>query len=414
MTALRHPFARRRAALGAAVAAAVTAASAVGLPALADGGADTGPPATFRLPEPTGPHDVGNLDLHLVDADRPDPLADGEPRELMASVWYPAEHRRGKPATPYLSDGVARIYDQTSGHMGIDPGEVDFAGARTHAQTRAPVADGLTGAPVVVYSPGGGSPRFLGTTLVEELASHGFVVVTVDHPHQAPVEYPDRMTMPAPDPDMAAMLADRADDLSFVIDTIEELAAGAEPDAEGRPLPDGLAGALDPERVGVFGHSMGGFATAEAMLDDPRIDVGADLDGSMSPKYGRASQEGVDRPFLLMGGGENGDEGQPHHHLTTPEWNDFWANSPGWKRDLYLADAEHMSFTDFQAVFPQIRRPAGMDPEAVEGAIGTISPMRSVAVQRTYVTALFDHHLRGGPGDPFDTPSRYPQAEFID
>jgi hypothetical protein len=47
--------------------------------------------------------------------------------------------------------------------------------------------------------------------------------------------------------------ADFATDVRFVLDRVEDLAAGDNPDAENRPLPTGLADALDLRRVGMFG-----------------------------------------------------------------------------------------------------------------------------------------------------------------
>jgi len=45
---------------------------------------------------------------------------------------------------------------------------------------------------VVVYSAGSGDPRIWGTALVEEPASRGYVVATIDHTYESPaVRFPD-------------------------------------------------------------------------------------------------------------------------------------------------------------------------------------------------------------------------------
>ncbi len=82
------------------------------------------------------------------------------------------------------------------------------------------------------------------------------------------------------------------------------------------------------------------------MLTERRIDAGANLDGSMNLDVGRAAAVGVDRPFLLMGAGTEGDSPRPHHQGGSADWAAFWAASTGWKRDIYLPDGEHQSFTD--------------------------------------------------------------------
>ena len=374
------------------------------------------PPLVLSLPAPTGPHPLGTVELHLVDRDRTDPWAaqPGAPRELMVSVWYPARPEPETPRAPWFPPGVAAHYDRTSGAFGIRPGTVGFAGARTHAGQRAAVAADAVGLPVVLYSPGGGLSRAMGTALVEELAGRGYVVVTVDHTFAGPVQFPGRMELPARNLDKARMLQEQVRDIRFVLDQLALVAAGTDPDAQRRGLPAGLPAALDLSRVGMFGHSAGGFTTAETMLADDRIDAGANLDGSMDPGYGNASTRGVDRPFLLMGGGTSGDDGHPHHHLAVPDWNAFWEHSTGWKRDVYLPAAEHMSFGDQQVLLPQIDEELPLPDGVLEQLVGTVDPERSIAAQRAHLTAFFDLHLRGRPTALFDGGSaEHPDARIV-
>jgi hypothetical protein len=56
--------------------------------------------------------------------------------------------------------------------------------------------------PVVLYSPGGSSDAALGTGLVEDLVSHGYVVVAMDDTNESPeVEFPGgRLVVGAIDP----------------------------------------------------------------------------------------------------------------------------------------------------------------------------------------------------------------------
>jgi dienelactone hydrolase len=390
--------------------------------ALLTGTACAAAPATptplvpLSLPAPTGAHPIGTHELHLVDHARVDPWAaqPGAPRELMVSVWYPAQAGPDAPRAPHFPPGVAAHYDRSSGAFGIRPGAVDFAGSRTHAAESAAAAPGAVGLPVVLYSPGGGLSRAMGTSLVEELASTGYVVVTVDHTFAGPVQFPDRTEPPAKDLDKARMLQEQVRDIRFVLDQLELVAAGSDPDAQRRELPAGLPAALDLSRVGMFGHSAGGFTTAEAMLDEERIDAGANLDGSMDPGYGNASTRGVDRPFLLVGGGTSGDDEHPHHHRAAPDWNAFWEHSTGWKRDVYLPAAEHMSFGDQQVLLPQIDRELPLPDGVLEELVGSIDPERSVAAQRAHLTAFFDLHLRERPTDLFDVDSaEHPDVRVV-
>jgi predicted dienelactone hydrolase len=390
----------RRRLLGAASAAA--AAGLVPAPAAAAG------PAPLRptLPAPTGPYPVGAVDLHLVDHDRPDPWLPDRRRELMVTVRYPSRPTGREPRMPYLPPLTARRQDEDAARtLGIPTGRVDWAGMVTHARTGAPPRGRH---PVVLYSPGGGRLRAEGTVLVEDLASHGHVVVTVDHTYEAPaVQFPggrlEVQRLPDLDPTelLRRLLYTRVADTRFVLDR----------------LPLARRFGADPARVGMFGHSAGGFTTAETMLVDRRIDAGVDLDGSMAFSFGAGDfgevvHRGLDRPFLLMGAGDA--SGVPHTHVHSVDWGQFWDRSTGWKRDLYVAAGEHFTFTDVQVLLPQLARAFALPDAAVTGSVGTVDPGRIVAALRAYVTAFFDLHLRGRPQPLFDGPSpRYPDVTFV-
>ncbi|AIJ22093.1 hypothetical protein [Amycolatopsis methanolica] len=113
----------------------------------------------LALPRPSGPHRVGRTELHLVDVSRTDPWRGG-PRELMVSLHYPALPGPGRDAVPL-------------------PGRW----------------------PVVVYSPGLDEPRTWCTATAEDLASRGYVVVSIDHTWESPeVEFPDGSVRTMVDP----------------------------------------------------------------------------------------------------------------------------------------------------------------------------------------------------------------------
>ncbi|MGX7673602.1 alpha/beta hydrolase family protein [Plantactinospora sp. DSM 117369] len=382
-------------------------------------------PLRLSLPAPTGPHPVGSTELHLVDADRPDPWVDGRPRELMVSLWYPALTAHGGQPTLYLSPLAAqRFAERTDAQLGLAAGQVDWAGIATHARTGVPVRPRHGGHPVVVFSPGGGVPRAHGTMLVTELASRGYVVVTVDHTYETPeVEFPggrvEVQQLPDIDPTELnhRMLETRVRDTRFVLDRLALLARGGNPDAGRRRLPPGLGAALDLSRVGMFGHSAGGFTAAETMLVDRRLDAGVDMDGSLAYSFsagdfGDVVHQGLDRPFLLMGAGQS--SGAPHTHQHARDWAGFWAHSTGWKLDLHVAEGEHFTFTDHQALLPQLAEAFPLPPGLVEGSIGSVDPGRIVGSLKAYLSAFLDRHLRGRPQPLLRDPSpEHPDVTFV-
>ncbi|MZD09433.1 hydrolase [Streptomyces sp. SID5785] len=401
----------RRTALFSAAVATVTAAT----PAYAAPGDARRPRAhttrrpqeglvRFTLPAPTGGRPVGSVSLHLVDRARRDPWLPGRARrELMVDVRYPARTAQGLPRVPWLGAGAAAGFAALNNLTDVPADRVDWSAALTHAHAHAPVdrtAGGPRGTlPVVLYSPGVVDPRGYGSTTADDLASRGYVVVTVDHTYDATaVEFPggrvETTRLPAEfeatggdEERIRALLRKTLDvrvaDLRFVLDAL--------PSA----LPPELRRAADLSRVGAYGQSAGGFAALQTMSDDARVRAAADLDGVLAfvqedaqpGHYARVAEDGLDRPFLLFGKDGN----TPG---TVPSWDALIRHSSAPHRVEELRGARHGSFTDAQVVVPQLVAPLALPAEAVEANIGTVDPARSVAAQRSALARLFGRALR--------------------
>lgn len=397
----------RRRRLGRAIAAGMAALLAAGVtagPALGATAPAAASEPTASLPTPTGHDRAGTVRLHLVDPTRIDPTSPtGGVRELMVQLWYPATATRDFPSTPYLTPLAAAHF--LASHN-VPPGT---ALPQTTGHVGAP-ADRRHGPyPVVLYSPGGGTDGSLDTGLVEDLVSHGYVVVTMDDTNESPeVEFPGGRlvvgTFTGASPALALEKQQiRAADAKFVLDELTVLDNGANPDAEHAALPTGLAGALDLSRVGMFGWSLGGAASAQAMHEDPRIKAGVNLDGTF---WGPLAQEGVNRPFLLLTGSE-------HTEQNDPTLASFLAASTGPKLHLALADSQHPSFSDFEELISQFAQTLGLTPDQVAALIGTIDPNTAVTDERVYIRAFFDTYLRGRNDHLLDGPSpRFPDIQF--
>ena len=376
-------------------------AAAAGL-ALAPTVAAATPRLRFTLPAPTGRLGVGMRRMHLVQHDRPDPWHPAHDRELMISIWYPAHDDPRCAKVSYLDPLVARHYT-ANGVIGLPPERIDWAGARTTARLGAPSRG--RGYPVLLYSPGAGNTRAFGTVLVADLVSRGYVVVTVDHTYETPIEFPGgrlvEAGLPSDPPDLEAakelFMAAREADLLHVIARLDELS---------HPV-------MDLSRLGIFGHSAGGLDAVRVMRAEPRVLAGANFDGFF--EFGKNQPElGVDRPMLLMGAASHPQQpplfGATRTHLSDPLWGEFWEGSTGWKLDLAVPAGRHYTFTDAQWFLPQL---AALDVD-VSGLIGTVPAKRVVRAHRDYVAALFDLHLKGIPQPLLDGPVPwYPDIEFV-
>ncbi|MGW6624397.1 alpha/beta hydrolase family protein [Nocardia sp. NPDC055002] len=368
------------------------------------GGADAGPGGVGVLPSPSATLPVGATTLHLVDDARPDPFQPGRSRELMVSVFYPATEVDRYPRAHYASTELIPGLEDELG--------IELPGALTHAHREAP-AQAASAYPVVLYTPGAGVSRILGTGLAEDLASRGYVVVTVDHTYETgpAVEFPGgRLVRPAPAPNgfdtaiREKYIAARLLDLRFVLDSLAGLATRTDPDAESDPLPTDLGRVLDLNRVGAVGHSSGGYTAVEAMHGDRRIDAAVDMDGQIGvdEAFGRAVTEGVDRPTLVLTSEQIEEVGDAN-----PSLDAFWQGATGWKRHLAIADSAHYDFTDMPSLVPAVARPAAST------YIGAIDPDRMASLVRGYVAAMFDKFLRERTDTVLDRPITEPEVRTV-
>ncbi|WP_327653799.1 alpha/beta hydrolase [Streptomyces sp. NBC_00483] len=370
----------------------------------------------LRLPAPSGPHPVGRVALRLVDRSRPDPWTAAPARELMVDVRYPARAVAGHGRAPQMTAREAAGFDRLNNFAGLPAGRVDWAATRTFAHTAAPL-DRRAAHPVVLYSPGVVDPHSLGTTLTDDLASRGYVVIAIDHPYDASaVEFPGGRVAVSRLPQefekaqqsgpagVTALLkkttAVRVADARFVLDVVRR--------------------AFDTQRlrrapIGMFGQSAGGFAALQTLHDDERLAAAANLDGVLAyvqddhdeGGLSTVAAEGVDRPVLLMGSEGN-------DRTNVPSWRELWRHSSGWRRDLTLRGSRHATYTDATTLLPQIAARLDLPRETLTAWVGRVPTHRAVAAQRAYLAAFFDRWLRGGDGALLDAPSpKYPEIAFI-
>jgi len=253
----------------------------------------------------------------------------------MVSLWYPAAPSDGRRAR-YMTPAESELQLTSRGITGIPQDALSTV--RTNAVGDATPAGRQRALPLVVLSPGFTNPRSALTALAEDLASHGYAVAGIDHTYESfATAFPDGRVTTGLAREIPRrgkgfwekVVAGRAADVSFVLNEL----TGAHPAWPG-------AGLIDPSRMAMAGHSIGGAAAIAAMLADSRIRAGIDMDGATATPI---PDHGLSRPFLFLGKQSNytpGGEGA----VTT--WERDWKRLTGWKRWLLVAGAIHASFTD--------------------------------------------------------------------
>ncbi|MFG3442965.1 alpha/beta hydrolase family protein [Nonomuraea sp. NPDC047897] len=345
---------------------------------------------TPYLPKPTGSQPVGTTKLHLKDTSRPDPwMPTVKFRELMVSLWYPAK-KPGRHRAPYMTPKESELLLK-DGKITSVPADV-LSRTRTNAFTDARPAGRKRGLPLVVLSPGHSKPRAELTSLAEDLASRGYVVAAVDHTYEnVATTFPDGRVTTCVTCEVDKTPAwwerlthSRAADVSFVLDRL----TGSRPAWKGARL-------IDPSRIAMAGHSVGGASAIPAMVKDSRIRAGVDVDGTTD---GPVPDSGLSRPFLFLGRQSTYTPGSGEAAAT---WERDWKRLTGWKRWLVVTGAQHVSFNDLGLLTDQLGIDVGAD----------IAGMRAMEITRGYVAAFLDRHLRGRPQPLLDAPSaRYPEV----
>src|SRR5262249_10364709 len=142
------------------------------------------------------------------------------------------------------------------------------------------------------------------TSLGEDLASHGYLIVAIDHPYDdLAVRVADGRVIKQVEPphEGAARLRFqrervrvRAQDMQFVLDQLTQLNAGT--------IDSPFRERLDLQHVGAFGHSVGGMTAGEACMKDTRFVAGANMDGAvrMMPLSPDDGGYGPKQPFLFL------------------------------------------------------------------------------------------------------------------
>ena len=405
-------------------------------------------PAKFVMPQPGGPHAVGVADFEVTDAAREERFRPGQKRRIMARVWYPAEDIAvearlylTEQELSYINESMSRMFPQ-------------MTQASTEARRDVP-SNSLPGAaisktndsfPLLLFSHGGWGHVASNTILMEHLASHGYIVVSVSHPYMSSVviypngdvvesdkqflqEYLSKLAergmedvtawMTEPDigkrfaavqreyeiSTLAKMYPQWREDMISVTNAIEN-GTVAQPVRE-------VFDRADTQRIGYLGMSFGAVS-ASAAHRDLRARAAVILDGGNWDK--QLLNGNIRVPLLVF---------HSDRKMLNPYFQDDIQYFPtsdfafeklqafGDRSDVVRIEVEgtsHLDFTD-QSYMPPAAR-ADMQEAHLSG------PIKGAMMQNImndFVRAFFDRYVKDEnqayPGDLFE---RYPTVEILD
>jgi pimeloyl-ACP methyl ester carboxylesterase len=298
---------------------------------------------------------------------------------------------------PYMAPDVAAIEDDIlAAYLAGTAWPADVLSS-LEMQVCCAVANETAAAPewpTVFFGSGLNTTRFLYSATAQHIASKGYRVLVLDHPYETDVvQFPDgeiifggRVSGSANDTALLELGLDvRAQDVSFVLDTYR--------------IP----------RTVYIGHSFGGASAASALLTEPRIQGGVNLDGAL---WGPVVSSGVPRPFLSFG--------SVGHNSSTPEepsWASFYAamaaqHADVWTRELSVEGTLHNSYSDF-ALIADVAGLRG-DEALVNGFFGQVTGERVMTILKEYISDFVEFAMGSGEQGLLEGESEdYPDVIFV-
>ncbi len=348
----------------------------------------------FRIGNPTGPYTVGTRALLLDD-------------RLPAQLWYPAASTTKN--APYFLDGSPLIAEVAAIFGVPRPVLSHFHRITTPAQLDAPVSEAEASYPILIFSHGLGGFRAQNTVQMLELASYGYVVLSVDHPGYAAAAVihgevhrnRHRELVGAGVEVLDEHIGEWVSNLGHALDALPQIARA-------------LDNRIDPSRIGAFGHSFGGSAAQRLLLTDPRVLAAINMDGGT---FGEPLP--TSKPFLYMSSNSTLDFESFSNRLE--EFSDTRiVEMTGRSRDelegnflellrrraasldagaysMVIEDISHIGFTDAVLYSPLLA-----DADGVHRAINEVS------------LAFFDRYVRNRPDSPelSELAARHPTVDL--
>jgi len=242
-------------------------------------------------------------------------------RRFPMEVWYPAAGQHaGQDLAPATQDRFTAA-----------------AGAAPQSQMAVRDAARRPGSyPLILFSHASGGSRRQSTFLCTHLSSHGYLVAALDHSEVVAPELARKEgeTAERKSARAEAWIANRVPDIRFLLDRMLD---GAAWDPEAHP---------DPTRIGIVGHSFGGWTALAAPDVEGRIRAVVALapGGSSNPRPGilRAKLTfdwGRDVPTLLLAA-EN------DVSLPLAGMFEIFERTPAAKQMVILRRADHLHFMD--------------------------------------------------------------------
>jgi dienelactone hydrolase len=360
----------------------------------------------FTLPEPRGSYAVGS-ELIYVQTDNDEVITEdpSDKRELLYKIWYPSDTDVSSMKGEKYVDSGSRAGFATK--YGLPSSALNYLDhVKTYVYPDIPVARGRF--PVLIFSHGYGSKATGYYALLSELASHGYVIINMNHTYESlGATFPDGRIANFDYGFQGKISAGSMENIQPIIDAFDEdlsyqerheiirepVKNYFESDIQDRWAEDihytldlltawnsdGLLnGKLNLDKVGVIGHSVGGGTAGNIAIRDPRIKAAANLDGI---QWGDKIDTIYHIPYLYVSADWPADHEDINSHVYKYKSSDYFYETK-------LLNSGHPNFMDIPFMIP-VRQLAGT---------GTIDPLVGMTIVSDLVISFFDTHLKNASG----------------
>ncbi|MFY9241817.1 MAG: hypothetical protein WAO74_02185 [Polaribacter sp.] len=374
----------------------------------------------FELPKTTGKYKIGSQYIHLK-TDKEETITENpdDKRELMIKIWYPAIIKN-ENKEPYLNDGDRFSFAKK---YGLPKRTFTYL---NHVETNTYVKPEVANEkfPILIFSHGSYSKASGYYSIIEEIVSHGYIVLNINHTYESTgtlfpdgtlklynQEYDQKFISNQQTAELAwkmqqdyvnatteqerfkasysalknyipGVISKRwSKDISTIIDELENWNKNSF-----------LANHLDVSKIGVFGHSQGGTSVAQSILNDSRVNAGVNLDGV---QWGNIIDTLVTKPFLFI----SSDWKEPH-----PNYNKYAYRNGG--SDIFyeakIKNSGHATFMDIPLMIniPKLNE------------AGTINPKEGYKTINETIISFFDNELKNKNIDLLKLKEKYPSLEI--
>ncbi len=337
----------------------------------------------IQLPRPTGSYNVGMSTHFLKDISRHH--NDEKSRPLLVHIYYPSVEIQ-KEYPPYLSDTM-HLYKEKLAHTYKKEDLEYLDGIRDWAMPDAPIDAENCPFPVLFFSPGFFMAAQLYSSLIEEMASHGYVVVAINHTDACwPVMFPDGSS-PVILPELANIFSNKERSCMQTFDMTQETWIKDVEFVLSWLRNQPLTKSLDLSRMGIFGHSFGGSTAIEAARQYETFRAVVNLDGLL---FGPNWDKPFETPSLFVVAEKLlTHEEALNAGLTIEQFDSLLARHSKKVFDqlkdnsfyVTVKNADHATFVDSKLIKSPLLK-------------NVHNPLRGIEITRALLVDFFDHYLR--------------------